>query len=64
MFRIVIYFIFIYLIYRGINYLFRIFAVINKNRENVSSSSTKSKFSDIEEAQYTEIKDDKDKESH
>ena len=46
-------------------YLFKIFTVINnKNRDNVSTSSPKSKFEDIEEAKFTEIKDDKDKESN
>ena len=35
------------------------------NKKNVSNPvSPKSKFKDVEEAHYTEIKDDKDKDSH
>jgi len=48
--------------------LFRIFAAINsgnnpgaaKNKDNASNSA-KSKFKDVEEAHYTEIKDEKKK---
>lgn len=68
MFRVLFYFLFIYLIYRGIQFLFRIFAVINSNKNSgtgtandKASSSAKSKFKDVEEANYTEIKDDKKK---
>jgi hypothetical protein len=68
--RIIVYFIFIYLVYRGIQYLFRIFAAINtgnnpgaaKSKDNASNSA-KSKFKDVEEAHYTEIKDEKKKDS-
>lgn len=49
-------------------FLFKIFSVINTssqsgnnvNKDNVSSSA-KSKFKDVEEANYTEIKDDNPK---
>ena len=68
MFRVIFYFLFIYLIYRGIQFVFRIFAAINsgnnsgatKSKDNVSESA-KSKFKDVEEANYTEIKDEKKK---
>ena len=67
--RILVFFLVIYLIYRGINFLFKIFAAMNTanttrtntNKDNVSPSP-KSKFKDIEEAKYTEIKEDKKKE--
>jgi hypothetical protein len=52
-----------YLVYKGIMFLIRLFASFNK--KNVSSPvSPKSKFKDVEEAHYTEIKNDKDKDSH
>ena len=56
----------IYLIYRGIMFVFRMFAAINSGNNNrtapnndTASSSPKSKFKDVEEAHYTEIKDDR-----
>jgi len=68
MFRVVFYFLFIYLIYRGIQFVFRIFAAINSGDKSgnqtsneTSSASAKSKFKDVEEAHYTEIKDDQNK---
>lgn len=66
MFKVVFYFLFIYLIYRGIQFVFRIFAVINSGKKSGTSkdnasSSAKSKFKDVEEANFTEIKDDKKK---
>ena len=62
MYRLILYFIFIYLIYKGILLVVRLFTAINKKSDD--PKSPKSKFKDIEEAHYTEIKDDKDKESH
>jgi hypothetical protein len=46
--------------------VFRIFAVINSGKKSGTSkdnasSSAKSKFKDVEEANFTEIKDDKKK---
>jgi hypothetical protein len=52
-----------YLIYRGILFFIRLFAEMNKKNVNGSSNS-KSKFKDVEEADFTEIKDDKNKEPH
>ena len=63
MYRLIFYFIFIYLIYKGILFIVRLFTAINKKDSN-DSISPKSKFKDVEEANYTEIKDDKDKDSH
>lgn len=72
MFRVLYYFLFIYLIYKGIQFVFGIFAAMNsgkksgknsgttKSKDNVSQSA-KSKFKDVEEANYIEIKDDKKK---
>ena len=63
MYRLIFYFIFIYLIYKGILFVVRLFTTINKKGSN-DPISPKSKFKDVEEANYTEIKDDKDKDSH
>ena len=63
MYRLIFYFIFIYLIYKGILFVVRLFTAINKKDSN-DPISPKSKFKDVEEAKYTEIKDDKDKDSH
>jgi hypothetical protein len=49
-------------------FLLRIFKTINTgnpgNSKDNASSSAKSKFKDVEEAHFTEIKDDKKKDSH
>ena len=63
MYRLIFYFIFVYLIYKGILFIVRLFTAINKKNGN-DPISPKSKFKDVEEAHYTEIKDDKDKDSH
>jgi hypothetical protein len=63
MYKLIFYFIFIYLIYKGILFIVRFFAVVNKKESN-DPVSPKSKFKDVEEAHYTEIKDDKDKDSN
>ena len=63
MYRLIFYFIFIYLIYKGILFIIRLFTVVNKKESN-DPVSPKSKFKDVEEAHYTEIKDDKDKDSN
>jgi hypothetical protein len=63
MYRLIFYFIFIYLIYKGILFIVRLFTAINKKDSN-DPIAPKSKFKDVEEAHYTEIKDDKDKNSH
>jgi|CZKP01.1.fsa_nt_gi hypothetical protein len=57
------YIIIIYLIYKGILFVARVYRTINK-KENIDPISPKSKFKDVEEAHYTEIKDDKDKDSN
>jgi hypothetical protein len=57
------YFIIIYLIYKGILFIARIYRTVNNKGSN-DPVSPKSKFKDVEEANYTEIKDDKDKDSH
>jgi hypothetical protein len=57
------YFIIIYLIYKGILFIARIYRTVNK-KGSTDPISPKSKFKDVEEANYTEIKDDKDKDSH
>jgi hypothetical protein len=51
------------LIYKGILFIVRLFTVVNKKESN-DPVSPKSKFKDVEEAHYTEIKDDKDKDSN
>jgi len=63
MYRIIFYFLFIYLIYKGILFIVRLFSAINKKDSN-DPISPKSKFKDVEEADYTEIKENKDKDSH
>jgi hypothetical protein len=63
LFRLVYYFIVIYLIYKGILFIVRLFTAVNKKNSN-DPISPKSKFKDVEEAHYTEIKDVKDKDSH
>lgn len=63
LFRLIYYFIVVYLIYKGILFIARLFTAVNKKDSN-DPISTKSKFKDVEEANYTEIKDDKDKDSH
>jgi hypothetical protein len=63
MYRLIFYFIFVYLIYKGILFIVRLFTAVNKKTSN-DPISPKSKFKDVEEANYTEIKDDKDKDSH
>jgi hypothetical protein len=63
MYRLFFYLIFIYLIYKGILFIVRLFTAIKKKDGN-DPISPKSKFKDVEEASYTEIKDDKDKDSH
>jgi len=62
MYRLIFYFLFVYLIYKGILFIVKLFAAVNKKESN-DPISTKSKFKDVEEAHYTEIKDDKDKDS-
>jgi hypothetical protein len=52
-----------YLIYKGILFIARVYRAINKKESN-DPISPKSKFKDVEEANYTEIKDDKDKDSN
>ena len=59
LFKLIYYLLFIYLIYKGILFLLRFFTAVNKKEVN-KSQSPKSKFKDVEEANYTEIKDDKD----
>jgi hypothetical protein len=63
MYRLFLFFLVIYLIYRGILFFIRLFNEINKKSVN-DSPNPKSKFKDVEEANFTEIKDDKDKEPH
>ena len=63
MYRLIFYFIFVYLIYKGILFIVRLFTAIKKKDVN-DPISPKSKFKDIEEASYTEIKEDKDKDSN
>ncbi len=68
-FRPIIVFFIIYLIYRGIKFMARIVATINSgnnsaNNNSKDSKSAKSKFKDVEEASYIEIKDDKKKDPH
>ena len=48
-----------YLIYKGILFFAKLFLAINKKEVN-KPQSPKSKFKDVEEANYTEIKEDKD----
>jgi hypothetical protein len=55
------YIIIIYLVYKGILFVARLFAVANKKGSD-DTRPPKSKFKDVEEANYTEIKDDEDKE--
>ncbi|MDR3669107.1 MAG: hypothetical protein P4L35_19940 [Ignavibacteriaceae bacterium] len=54
------YIVIIYLVYKGIIFVSRLFAVSNKKSDEEVRPS-KSKFKDVEEADFTEIKDDKDK---
>jgi hypothetical protein len=54
------YIIIIYLVYKGILFVTRLFTSVNK-KGNSGPVSPESKFKDVEEAHYTEIKDDKDK---
>jgi hypothetical protein len=58
--RLFTYFIIGYLIYKGILFIAKLFMAINK-KENDTPRAPKSKFKDIEEADFTEIKEDKDK---
>jgi hypothetical protein len=51
------------LIYKGILFIVRLFAAIKKKDVN-DPISPKSKFKDVEEASYTDIKEDKDKDSN
>jgi hypothetical protein len=57
------YVIFAYLIYKGILFVAKVYRAVNKKESN-GPVSPESKFKDVEEANYTEIKDDKDKDSH
>jgi hypothetical protein len=50
-----------YLVYKGILFIARFFASPNKKGNSNPVSPKSSRFKDIEEANYTEIKDDKDK---
>jgi hypothetical protein len=61
--RLIFYFIVIYFIYKGILFIGRLFNAFTKKAGN-DSVPPKSKFKDVEEAHYTEIKEDKDKDSH
>ena len=63
MYRLIFYFLFVYLIYKGILFIVKLFTAVNKKESN-DPISPKSKFKDVEEANYTEIKDDKDKDSN
>jgi hypothetical protein len=63
MYRLIFYFIFVYLIYKGILFIVKLFTAINKKKSS-DPISPKSNFKDVEEANFTEIKDDKDKDSH
>ena len=54
------YIIIIYLVYKGITFITRFFASVNK-KSTGGPVSPESKFKDVEEAQFTEIKNDKDK---
>lgn len=49
-----------YLVYKGILFVAKLFAASNP-KPNVDQRPPESKFKDVEEAHYTEIKDDKDK---
>ena len=63
MYKLFFYLLIFYLVYRGILFVIRLLSAFNK--KNVSEPiSPESKFKDVEEAHYTEIKDDKDKDSH
>ena len=63
MYRLIFYFLFVYLIYKGILFVAKIYRAVNKKESN-GPVSPESKFKDVEEANYTEIKDDKDKDSN
>ena len=63
MYRLIFYFLFGYLIYRGILLIAKLFMAVTKKGSS-EPVSPKSKFKDVEEATYTEIKDDKDKDSN
>ena len=58
--ELIYYFVIGYLVYKGILFIARLFKVSSK-RESDDSRPPKSRFKDVEEANYTEIKDDKDK---
>jgi hypothetical protein len=63
MYRLFFYFLVFYLIYRGILFFVRLFSEMNKKNVN-GPVAPDSKFKDVEEAHFTEIKDDKNKDSH
>jgi hypothetical protein len=63
MYRFIFYLLVFYIVYKGILYVMRLFTALNKKASN-GSTTPKSRFKDIEEANYTEIKEDKDKDSH
>ncbi len=62
MFRLIFFLIVSYFVFKGLDFLWRLFLNYNRNKANRNNvPPSNSKYKDVEEAEFTEIKDDEDK---